>query len=188
MKKTINLDWNICNEVIASEERYCPACGKKALFSDSLIRRQNANGKNIYHFAIYKCEKDHTWNKQLGTFKALSGLENNPLENQRIVSDYETINLENYIKEGFQFIHINILSINSKERFDKFMSDKLAEISRNEIIKHIKNGAIRINEEPVKPNKIVKDGDKISLDLMILKSFLTYENLEYEGATHGTGI
>jgi hypothetical protein len=36
---------------------------------DSGKIRQNANGKNIYTYAIYKCGKDHTWNRKLTTLK-----------------------------------------------------------------------------------------------------------------------
>lgn len=181
MKNRINLNWNIYNEVIDREERYCPACGKKVVFRDSLIRRQNANGKNIYHFAIYKCEKDHTWNKQLGIFKALSGLENNPQINENRVSDYEVLNLENYLKEGIEFININIQSINSKERLDRFISDKLSDFSRNEINQIIKKGAIKINEDFVKPNRIIRVKDKISVEIQILNDMF---NLKEENKEH----
>jgi hypothetical protein len=39
-------------------EKYCPNCGKKVLFVDSLMRRRNANGKDIYEYAIYKCPEE----------------------------------------------------------------------------------------------------------------------------------
>jgi hypothetical protein len=45
--------------------RYCANCGKVVPFTDSGKVRRNANGKNIHIYAIYKCPKDHTWNKKI---------------------------------------------------------------------------------------------------------------------------
>ena len=50
--------------------RYCPQCRKIVPFTDSFKRRRNNNGKNVHEFAIYKCEKDHTWNRKHATYKA----------------------------------------------------------------------------------------------------------------------
>ncbi|HPL54232.1 MAG TPA: hypothetical protein PLW11_08900 [Bacillota bacterium] len=49
--------------------RHCHNCGRKVIFVDSGKRRRNANGKNIYEYAIYKCKKGHTWNRLLGITK-----------------------------------------------------------------------------------------------------------------------
>ncbi len=53
------------------ELRYCSRCKTKVQFTDSGKIRQNANGKNIFVYAIYKCGKDHTWNKKMGVRKAV---------------------------------------------------------------------------------------------------------------------
>lgn len=53
--------------------RYCPRCGRKVEFHDSGKRRQNANGRNIYKYAIFKCARDHTWNRFIGRLKASVG-------------------------------------------------------------------------------------------------------------------
>ena len=69
MEEILYLNWEIHNEENDKEERYCHNCGKKVIFTDSLKRRQNANGKNIYHFAIYKCPSDNSWDKVINIFK-----------------------------------------------------------------------------------------------------------------------
>ncbi|MDX8361573.1 hypothetical protein [Cytobacillus sp. IB215316] len=58
-------------EDVIQDQRYCSNCGRVVLFYDTLIRRHNANGKNIYRYAIYKCEKNHTWKKSLKLIKAI---------------------------------------------------------------------------------------------------------------------
>ena len=45
--------------------RYCPGCGRVVSFHDSGKIRRNANGKTIHAFAIFKCSKDHIWNRRL---------------------------------------------------------------------------------------------------------------------------
>ena len=53
-------------------KRYCKNCRRTTLFTDTNIRRHNANGKNIYRFAIYKCPKNHTWNQKLHIYKSFT--------------------------------------------------------------------------------------------------------------------
>lgn len=180
MKNTLNLNWNIKNNLEETEERYCPACGKKVVFKDSLIRRQNANGKNIYHFAIFKCQKDHTWNKQLGIFKAVSGLENKREFLNDKSDNSEIINLDFFIQNGIELVSINIESIDSKIRLDKFISGKIEKYSRNDISSMINDGIIKINNFFIKPNKAIKDGDKISIDLEMLMDKFTYVGQKVE--------
>lgn len=52
--------------------KQCKMCGKVTIFTDTTIRRHNANGKNIYQFAIYKCPKNHSWNKKLDIYKSFT--------------------------------------------------------------------------------------------------------------------
>jgi len=50
--------------------RYCSRCKTNVPFFDSKKTRTNANGKNLFIYAIYKCEKDHTWNRKIRMKKA----------------------------------------------------------------------------------------------------------------------
>jgi hypothetical protein len=57
------LNWSLAKEnQTDTVEKYCPDCGKKVLFFDSGMRRRNANGKDIYEYAIFKCPKEHSSN------------------------------------------------------------------------------------------------------------------------------
>lgn len=71
-RKVIKWDLHASDLKQLTIERHCHNCGRKVKFHDSMIRRHNANGKNIYQFAIYKCEKGHTWNKKLNIYKSFS--------------------------------------------------------------------------------------------------------------------
>ncbi|GIP41425.1 hypothetical protein J31TS4_47050 [Paenibacillus sp. J31TS4] len=66
---TIEVTWSRIREE-QIEERYCPSCGAMTGFADTGIRRHNANGKTIYRYAIYKCRREHTWNRKLAVYKA----------------------------------------------------------------------------------------------------------------------
>lgn len=48
-------------------------------------------------------------------------------------------------------------------RIDKFLTDRLPQVSRNRIQTGLKNGAIRVDDQPVKPNFKIKAGQQISL-------------------------
>lgn len=166
MEKKLTLYWEINLYNIGTEERYCHNCGKKVIFTDSLKRRQNANGKNIFHYAIYKCPNGHTWNKILNIFKATSGLENldekiNIKENQ-----IDAICIENIRKEGYNSIEININNVTGNIRLDKLLSNQIVDMSRSKIEQSIKSGDILINGKMVKPKKLIKNEDKIMLTII----------------------
>lgn len=163
MKKKLNLTWYIYNDEIDYEDRYCHNCGKKVMFKDSLKRRQNANGKNIFYFAIYKCPKGHTWNKQICTFKALSGLENNSEEHKYFESKYDELSMYELRKEKINEVEILIDKLHKKIRLDKFLSSKITDVSRSKIVKLINKGFIRVNNNVVKSNVNLKEKNSITL-------------------------
>lgn len=152
----LELKWSIYNWNEDYEERYCHNCGKKVIFKDSLKRRQNANGNDIYEFAIYKCEKGHTWNKKLGTFKS------NEYEAQEektfgiCETKTDDIFLEQLTLEGITEIEILLEHVEGSYRLDKLLSEHIKDLSRSQIEKLIKSGAILLNEEIVKTKALVK--------------------------------
>ena len=162
MEKKLTLKWYIYSNEIDSEKRYCHNCGNKVIFRDSLKRRQNANGKNIFYFAIYKCPKGHTWNKSIDKFKAVSGLVNLPEEHADQESEYEKLFISKLKQEGVEEIEILLEVMEDSTRLDKFLSSKIADLSRNDIIELIKNGFIKVNYDNVKSNKLLKSKDIIS--------------------------
>jgi len=165
MEKVLYLNWEIHNNSLDSEERYCHNCGKKVIFIDSLKRRQNANGKNIFHYAIYKCTNNHTWNKMLNTFKAIPGLNNLDGKVYKRESKIDMLLIEDLIAKGFNYVEITIDVIDKKIRLDKLLSNQILDLSRSKIEEGIKKGFILINEKLVKPKTIVREKETISLEL-----------------------
>lgn len=172
------LNWELFEERIDSVERYCSSCGRKVIFYDSMVRRHNANGKKIFKYAIYKCEKGHTWNKMLDKYfsnkaNILSNpnsLENNPYrrdnnykreDNQE--QHIQKISLLEYSKENINKIDIFIRNTNCKIRLDKLLTDNLIDISRTQIQKKIKTVEILVNDKKTKCKYNLKDGDKITI-------------------------
>ncbi len=163
MEKKLSLTWNIYNGKIDIEERYCHNCGKKVAFKDSLKRRQNANGKNIFHFAIYKCPNGHTWNKGIDTFKAKSGLENCVDEFVIQESMYDEIQIAQVKRDGITEIEVNINTLQAKIRLDKFLSSKIQDISREKIVELITEGSVTVNNKQVKPKVNLREKDIVTL-------------------------
>lgn len=50
-------------------------------------------------------------------------------------------------------------------RIDKFLMDRLPNVSRNKVQKAIRDGFVKVNEEEIKPNYKVRPGDEISIAL-----------------------
>jgi len=144
-------------------ERYCHNCGHIVIFKDSLKRRQNANGKMIYHFAIYKCPKGHTWNQTIESFKTKTKCAN--LNETIPVKDnqFDMINLADYKKQEIERINIYLDVFEINERMDKFLSSKLNDVSRNEVTRLINNGMLLLNGCMVKSNKKLKSKDMITI-------------------------
>ncbi len=163
MENKLTLKWYIYSNEIHSEERYCHNCGSKVIFQDSLKRRQNANGKNIFYFAIYKCPKGHTWNKSIDKFKAISGLVNQPEEHAHQQSEYNKLNISRLKQEGVEGIKILLEVMEDSTRLDKFLSSRIADLSRNDITELIKDGLIKVNNVSVKANRLLKSKDVITL-------------------------
>jgi hypothetical protein len=140
------------------------------VFIDSYIRRHNANGKNIYKFAIFKCEKDHTWNKKLKIFKSQSqskaqvGPQQETLE-RSMYTKLTPLSISTCQELNIKEIEIRIESIDGIWRLDKLLSVQLKEWSRSHIQKGIKNGEILVDQMSAKSNCIVREHQKITLFL-----------------------
>ncbi|MCT4565646.1 MAG: S4 domain-containing protein [Maledivibacter sp.] len=174
----IVLNWELFEDKIDSIERYCSGCGKKVIFYDSMVRRHNANGKKIYKYAIYKCEKGHTWNKIINKyFSNNSNTLSNPnsLESNRYSKEekyrkkgdtkvkIEKFSAMKYKKENIDRIDIFIKNKNCKIRLDKLLNENLIDISRTQIQNKIKAKEILVNDVETKSKYILKDGDKITI-------------------------
>ncbi|ANX13598.1 hypothetical protein ABE41_016425 [Fictibacillus arsenicus] len=141
-------------------KKQCKMCGKVTTFTDTTIRRHNANGKNIYQFAIYKCPKNHSWNKKLDIYKSFSehvdpatlvSTEFKPIE------EGEKITLRSE-KETFE---INISATEGNFRLDRTLADHIEGWSRTKIVQKIKAGKILLNDCLTKPSQKLSVHDKI---------------------------
>ncbi len=165
MEKKLSLTWDIYNGELERLDRYCHNCGKKVEFIDSLKRRQNANGRNIFHFAIYKCPKGHTWNKGLNTFKAMPGLENGDGQFNVREMKYDQFQMGRLVEEGIHEIEIYLNVLQQKVRIDKFLSSKINDMTRTQLTRLIDDGFVRINGKPAKAKTNLKENDILTLQL-----------------------
>lgn len=157
------LYWNIVRD--EAEEilyKHCKNCGKTVVFKDTLIRRHNANGKNIYRYAIYKCEKDHTWNQKLSVYKTYTDhVKVYDTKEEKDLPKIEEMNLEwnKLMDKGKCTISITIQNIiGNKHRIDKTLAERIPDLSRSQIVQRIRDHSILVNRETCKPSQtLMKD-------------------------------
>lgn len=146
-------------------KKQCKMCGKVTVFTDTTIRRHNANGKNIYQFAIYKCPKNHSWNKKLDIYKSFT----NHVDPATLVpSDFELIEEGEKISlsvSGSESYEINITGAEGNFRIDRTLADHIEGWSRTEIAQKIKNGHILLNNCLTKPSHKLALHDRISITI-----------------------
>jgi hypothetical protein len=145
-------------------QRHCKNCGKTVLFSDTRIRRHNANGKNVFRFAIYKCEKGHSWNKKLAIYKSFS--EHVEVLDQELPMDtisLTPINVEEYREKGIKEVTITIDHAEGRFRIDKLLAEQIVGWSRAQIAQKIKDGFILLNHAGVKSAATLADHDRITI-------------------------
>ena len=134
------IHWRLAPETEESVTKYCPQCGRKVSFVDYSKRRHNANGKNIYQFAIYKCANDHTWNKKSDIYKAkpFSPVNNSEKEFCSESAEDPPISIGKLRKQEIHTLSICIQSVKSPLRLDRALSSKIKDVSRSQIQKLIK--------------------------------------------------
>ncbi|MFZ5967750.1 MAG: S4 domain-containing protein [Bacillota bacterium] len=172
--------WELYQNEKNTEERYCSNCGKKVVFEDSKARRHNANGKKIFQYAIYKCEKGHTWNKLLGKYysdhaaelheadllRGKSYVKNQCNKLQEITrSNMEKISVAQCMEDGIKQIDILLTGAVTSIRLDKLLSQNMLDVSRAQIQNMIREGMVHVNESIVKQNYAVKHGETIRIYL-----------------------
>ncbi|WIY60915.1 cytoplasmic protein [Bacillus arachidis] len=163
----VQLSWNLYeNEFETTVEKHCKNCGHTTLFTDTNIRRHNANGKNIYRFAIYKCQKGHTWNKKLHIYKSFSEhVETIDVFQQKQAETTTTVSIMQYKENGTTEIAIVLETVVGSHRIDKALAAYISDLSRTAIVDKIKNGYIQLNGQKMKSNTTLSEGDLISICL-----------------------
>jgi hypothetical protein len=165
-KLTLKWEFNAIAE--DKVERYCHNCSKKVVFSDSMKRRRNVNGKNIYEYAIYKCERDHTWNRPLnncGTQRdRIEFLEDEIQPIYQYESPKELL-LSETMAAGVEEIEIYVQAIKGRHRLDKLLAQHIIDLSRTQIALWIDGGKIQVDNCNVKPDTRVKNQQTIKIKL-----------------------
>ncbi|EJS73912.1 cytoplasmic protein [Bacillus cereus] len=164
--QNVQLSWSLYENQQNTIEKYCKNCGRTTLFTDTNIRRHNANGKNIYRFAIYKCPNDHTWNQKLRIYKSFTDhVETVDMTQQDQTESSTTISITQHKESGIAEITIALDIVFGSHRIDKALSTYISDWSRTLIVDKIKNGDIQLNGQQMKPNALLSEGDYISICL-----------------------
>jgi hypothetical protein len=143
-------------------KKQCKMCGKVTVFTDTTIRRHNANGKNIYQFAIYKCPKNHSWNKKLDIYKSFT----EHVDPETLIpTEFETIKEnEKIILQEIteqEVIEIKVTVVEGSFRLDQTLTSHIEGLCRTEIVHKIKKGLILLNGCLTKPSQKVSLHDTI---------------------------
>jgi hypothetical protein len=160
---TITLHWKLSHIPERTVKKHCKMCGKLSVFADTNVRRHNANGKSIYKYAIYKCEKNHTWNKKLAIYKTFSEHVAEMEEKKEESSIMSAIPITSLAEQGVKVIHIELDDVKGKHRVDKVLANQIEDWSRSQIIKKIEKGTIQLNEQVIKPSSRLSKGERISI-------------------------
>jgi hypothetical protein len=163
--QNVQMTWSLQEAQDLTIEKHCSNCGKTVRFTDTMIRRHNANGKNIYRFAIYKCEKNHTWNKKLEIYQAYTNHSRVMEEEKDPTSQVCKIPIQKYENNGIEQVQIELSEVEGNFRIDKTIAKQIDDWSRTEINKRIQQGTIRINNHTIKPSTSLKKADQITISL-----------------------
>ncbi|MED4728575.1 S4 domain-containing protein [Aneurinibacillus migulanus] len=160
---SITFHWQLSQIPERAVKKHCKMCGKLSVFTDTNVRRHNANGKNIYQYAIYKCEKNHTWNQKLAIYKTFSEHTAEIEEQKEESSIMPAISIISLAEQGIKVIHIVLDNVIGKHRIDKVLANQIEDWSRSQIIKKIEKGTIQLNEQVIKPSSRLSKRDRISI-------------------------
>jgi len=156
--------WRLYGDTNDIVVKYCSHCGSKVVFTDSGKRRRNANGKNLYEYAIYKCERDHTWNRVLKTYKASTETKAVPQEKAIVIGcGNEDIELLHHFTAGIAEIEIVLEEVTGEWRLDKLLGAKIPDVSRSAIRKMIETGLIRVDGKVVKQSLQLRKSQVITI-------------------------
>ncbi len=159
----ITFHWKLSQLPEQTVKKHCKMCGKVSVFTDTNVRRHNANGKNIYQYAIYKCEKNHTWNKKLAIYKTFSEHIAEMEDHKEDFSILSTIAISSLAEQGIKVIHIVLDDVTGKHRIDKVLANQIEDWSRSQIIKNIDKGTIQLNDQVIKSSSRLSKGERISI-------------------------
>lgn len=133
--------------------RHCQGCGKPVPFHDSGKTRLNANGKQLFQFAIFKCHRDHTWNRPV------------PVGPKGSIPPSEEVSVESPLVAAHwrKGLEIELTEVRGRWRLDKLLAHRLEEATRTVVADLIAQGRVRVNDRPVEGRHLLRSGDRIVL-------------------------
>ncbi len=171
----VNLVWNLYQEeTLHTIQRHCSTCGRIRHFTDTGRIRRNANGKNIFEYAIYRCEKGHTWNQKLRRYKAgESGQSIGSDDNEHngngnpepATRKIQPVSLSYYQNQGISKLCIQLDVVEGGWRLDKLLAAHITDVSRSRIRALIESGRILLNACETKSGVIIKQKGTIQINL-----------------------
>ncbi len=160
------LQWILQSSKTNQIQRYCPQCGRQTEFHDSGKRRNNANGKTIHCYAIYKCPKDHTWNLRVGNaYRCDASSVTHNGDSAAAVDDEALANLIS-IQEGP--VDIQLTKVEGKYRLDRLLASRLDGINRSTIQNWIRQGHVLVDGKISKPSCVVRTGQRLRIEVNVL--------------------
>lgn len=161
---TYQVSWTLAETAGDTVERYCSNCGRVVPFTDSGKVRRNANGKDIYAFAIYKCPKDHTWNKSLD-YDPLAAERGELPAGAEPATAPGPVSLKELHDEGYRVLAIHILRAPKGVRLDRLLARYLTDASRSEIQRWIEKGRLTVDGRNVKASCVLNGPVRVVIDL-----------------------
>jgi hypothetical protein len=169
----VNLTWSLYQEeTIQTIERHCSTCGRTTTFTDTGKKRHNANGKNIFEYIIYRCEKGHSWNYKIRQYKAsesnrhaFPGKNGHSGNRNWFHPKIQPLSLSQYHTQGITLITIQLDAVEGAWRLDKLLSAYITDVSRTEIQNMIRTRRILLNHKEVKSGTVLKRGSTIQVHL-----------------------
>lgn len=131
-----------------SIERHCPNCGRVVPFTFSGRTRTNANGKKLHVYAIYKCPRDHTWNRRVEKGAP-------PPEAKRDAGAPPRLSIQDLLAQGFDRIELQIRD-GGGARLDRLLSSILAGVGRERARSWIAAGLVLVEGRRARPDRRLK--------------------------------
>ncbi len=158
--QTNQYQWAVANGCRPTVRRYCPQCGTRTEFRDSGRRRNNANGKNIHCYAIYKCTADHTWNRRLGSHYRPDVQPPGASEEETLQITGATLTLDTLQRDP---VDIQLAAVDGPVRLDQLLTEQCSGLSRSMAQQWIRQGRVLVDGRPSKASFRPRTGQTVRI-------------------------
>jgi len=137
--------------------RHCQGCGRRTEFRNSGKIRRNANGKQIYQYEIYKCDRDHTWNRSVAVTDPSIG---RPELGPRLS---ETRPDAIQLTSPSACVEILLEFVEGKWRLDRTLAQQLEGLTRSAVSAMISRREVLLNGQSAEGKRMLRTGDVITI-------------------------